>query len=131
MSVKAPLEHMNTDGHRPASVLLDAAQAAAYLGVSRQFLRQASLSGEVAYVDLRGRGTGARNLMRWRIADLDAWIERSLVPATVTTPAALKALTPPQSRSVSAGHRTPPRAPGTRGRSRPLLSAKEVLRSVA
>lgn len=131
MSVKAPLEHMNTDGHRPASVLLDAAQAAAYLGVSRQFLRQASLAGEVAYVDLRGRGEGARNLMRWRRQDLEAWIERSLVPATVTTPAALKAVAPPQPRTAPAGHRTPPRAPGTRGRPRPLLSAKDAVRSVA
>lgn len=130
MSVKAS-ECMERAGQQPAPVLLDAAQAAAYLGVSRQFLRQASLAGEVAYVDLRGRGTGARNLMRWRIADLDAWIERCLVPATVTTPAAIASKAPSPTPAPPTGGRVQPRAPGTRGRAEPLRSARAAIASAA
>jgi len=114
---------------RPPAVepaLMDAAAAAAYTAVSRKFLREASLAGEVACVTLRGRGVGARDLLRWTREDLDAWVERSRVPAT-STGAVLHTTTPakPATRST-----TPValRRPRKTAQAAPVLSARDAIR---
>lgn len=76
-ALTAALANVHTPAAEPA--LMDAAAAATYTAVSRKFLREASLAGEVSYVVLRGRGSGTRDLMRWARDDLDAWVARCRV----------------------------------------------------
>ncbi|WP_421740721.1 helix-turn-helix domain-containing protein [Cellulomonas sp.] len=118
-----------SDGAHPIDpLLLDAAEAAAHLGVSIATLRKATANGEIAHVRLRARGSGTRDAVRWLHEDLETWVLTHRVPAA---PALL-----PSVRGVSSdGHPTPsrtrvsPRGIGTRGRATPLLSARGILRT--
>jgi hypothetical protein len=114
------------DGHEPEPLLLDARRAAAVLSVKVSWLRAATASGQIACVRLRGRGTGARDGIRWLREDLKAWQEAHHVPAVEAGQAQLTVV--PRQR----GPRTPampPRAAGTRGKATPLLSAREAIRA--
>lgn len=104
----------------PTGVLLDARDAASYLGISVRHLRAATAAHQVACVRLRGRGTGARDSVRWRRADLDAWVDAN-------TQLALGPPTPlPKRPATSPRRRKAARLPDSDG----VLSAKAALRSI-
>jgi hypothetical protein len=103
--------------------LLDARAAAEHLGISVAMLRSATAAGEIAHVRLRCRGSGARNAVRWLVADLDGWVLTHRVPAA---PDRGRAGRGPIQRHAEPT--TSARMVGARGRGAPLLSAREVLR---
>lgn len=106
----------------PATLLMDAREAAGYLGISVRHLRAATTARHVACIRLRGRGSGARDPVRWRLSDLDAWVAAS---------------TQDVAQPIPSGTRGPARAahprrkvreePGSAG----VLSAKAALRAVS
>lgn len=109
------------------SPLLDARAAAAHLGVSVAMLRAATAAGEVSHVRLQGRGSGARNAVRWLVADLDEWVLRHRVSAEPVEQRQVAGPGPVRYRPTIPT--VPPRAVGSRGRAGPLLSARDALRS--
>lgn len=87
----------------PATALLDPRAAAAYLGVSRRELLAWAKRGEIGCVRASGREvvcrrraarggletlTYTRDLVRFTVADLDAWIARHYTPGREATAAA-------------------------------------------
>lgn len=125
----ARLIALTTSGATPEPSLMDVESAAAYMAVSRKFLREASLNGEVAYVELRGRGAGARDLMRWRREDLDDWAARCRVAAN-SAGAVLNTKTPAKPTK----HATAPvalRKASSAAKGGPVLSARDAIRKKA
>ena len=83
---------------RPVGAL-DELGAAAYLNLSRSFLRQSRMNG-----DRDGHAPGppyvrAGRMIRYRLVDLDEWLSRHLVPSPSTGSNAVPTCLAPKSRA--------------------------------
>lgn len=64
-----------------ASPLLNLAEAAAYLRINQQELRDKANRAELAVVRTSNSAGKPTGKMKFRQSDLDAWIERNRIPA--------------------------------------------------
>lgn len=107
-------------------LLLAARAAAIYLGITERHLRAATAAGHVACVRLRGRGSGARDAIRWRRTDLDEWVEAGARPASEGAAGNVAGRRSPAVRA-SARRAVRRAAPATAG----VLSARAAVQEVA
>lgn len=75
--------------HKPDREILNAQQAAEYLGITLDTLRQKVQRRELPHFRMSDKPNGH---LRFRQSDLDAWIDARLVPATGPLPVVVSKL---------------------------------------